>query len=200
MNVHRHFPRYPLSEYIQHVVYVCGSTPVKYLKEIPTGGINLVIELNENTSNIIYQDASLQNPISIRHAWISGMQKQAIVYKNNLNSTIISIRFTVGGFFSLTNIPVPALTWPGIQAEAVLGTSFQQLYQRLINSTSVSDMFGHIDAYFLQVHKNSASVHEVIKFIGHNIDKPIKWLIHKSGYSQKHIISKIPGMIKTINS
>ncbi len=42
----------------------------------------------------------------MKNAWISGMQKQAIIYKNNPDSTIISIRFTIGGFFSLTKIPI----------------------------------------------------------------------------------------------
>ncbi len=50
MQVRKHIPAYPLSNFIEHIVYVSGALPVPYIKELPEGGINLVIELNENTA------------------------------------------------------------------------------------------------------------------------------------------------------
>jgi AraC-like DNA-binding protein len=188
MQVKKHIPEFPLSNFIEHIVYVSGSLPIPYLKELPDGGINLVIELNDKTINTIYPEDNLKKKFEVKRAWISGLQKQAILYKNNTDSTIISVRFTTGGFFCLTKIPITAVDSVGIEAEALLGNSFSHLYQKIINASSISEMFAFIEHYFLQYRMDPNIEHEIVRFIDQNIDKPIDWLIHKSGYSQKHVI------------
>ena len=188
MQVHKHTPGFPLSNFIEHMVYVKGSLPILYLKELPDGGVNLVIELNDKTVNTIYPEESLQKKYEVKRAWISGLQKQAILYKNNTDSSIISIRFTTGGFFCLTKIPITVIEHVGVEAGAVLGSSFSHLYQRIINASDSSEMFALIENYFLQYRMDHNTEHEIVRFIDQNIDKPIDWLIHKSGYSQKHVI------------
>jgi AraC-like DNA-binding protein len=188
MEFYKHVPKFPLANFIEHMVYVNGSLPIPFLKELPDGGVNLVIELNDKTVNTIYPEEGLQKKHEVRHAWISGLQKQAILYKNNPDSTIISVRFTAGGFFCLTKIPITAIDHVGIEAEALLGKSFSSLYQRVINASGVPEMFALIESYFLQYQTDQNVEHEVVRFIDHNIDKPIDWLVHKSGYSQKHVI------------
>lgn len=177
-----------MSNFIEHIVYVSGSLPIPYLKELPDGGVNLVIELNDRTVNTIFLEESLQGKREVKKAWISGLQKQAILYKNNPDSTIISVRFTTGGFFCLTKIPITAIDNTGIEAEAVLGNSFIQLYEKLINAAQPQEMFALIEKYFLRYETAHNVEHEVVRFIDQNIDKPIDWLIQKSGYSQKHVI------------
>jgi AraC-like DNA-binding protein len=188
MQVHKHVPNFPLSNFIEHIVYVNGSLPIPYLKELPDGGVNLIIELNDKTVNTIYPEDSLTKKREVKRAWISGLQKQAILYKNNTDSTIISVRFTTGGFFCLTKIPITAIDEVGIEAADVLGSSFSHLYERIINASNVSEMFAFIENYFLQYSMDHNVEHEIVRFIDQNIDKPIDWLIHKSGYSQKHVI------------
>ena len=188
MNVQKHIPRFPLSNFIEHMVYVSGSLPIPFLKELPDGGVNLVIELNDQTVNTIYPEGNLQKKYEVKRAWISGGQKQAILYKNNTDSTIISVRFTTGGFFCLTKVPVTSIDHVGIEAECLLGSSFLHLYQRIINAPGVSEMFALIENYFLQYNTDDTMEQEIVRFIDKNIDKPIDWLIHKSGYSQKHVI------------
>jgi AraC-like DNA-binding protein len=188
MQIEHHIPRQPLSNFIQHMVYVSGSLSIDYIKELPVGGINLVVELNEHTKNTIHPYKPTESGIDIMHAWISGMQKQAILYKNNPDSTIISIRFTVGGFYALTKIPISSMDHVGIQAEAILGNSFKQLYQKLLNSPIVADKFALIETYFLQYAVVESMEQNIVKFVNQHLDRPIDWLIHKTGYSQKHVI------------
>jgi len=137
MEIRKHVPARPLADFIQHMVYVRGSLPIAYLKELPDGGINLVIELNDNIRNTLYSEPGFRGRRELRHAWISGTQKQAILYKNNPDSTIISIRFTTGGFSALTGIPITALEAVGMEAEDLLGSSFAGLYQRIINADGI---------------------------------------------------------------
>ncbi len=49
-------------------------------------------------------------------------------------------------------------------------------------------MFALIESYFLHYRIDHSIEHEIVRFIDQNIDKPIDWLVHKSGYSQKHVI------------
>lgn len=170
------------------MVHVKGSLPIPYLKELPDGGVNLIIELNDKTTNTIYPEGGLHKKKVVKHAWISGLQKQAILYKNNTDSTIISVRFTTGGFFCLTKIPITAIGEVGIEASDLLGKSFSDLYQRIINASGSSAMFALIEKYFLQYQAEENTEHAVVQFIDQHIDKPIEWLITKSGYSQKHVI------------
>lgn len=188
MQVYKHTPPFPLSNFILHMVHVKGSLPIPYLKELPDGGINLVIELNDHTVNTIYPENSFHKKREVKRAWISGVQKQAILYKNNTDSAIISVRFTAGGFFCLTKIPITAINHAGIEAEALLGSSFRHLYEKIINASSVSEMFAFIENYFLQYPVDHNTEHDVVQFIDRNIDKPIDWLVDRSGYSQKHVI------------
>jgi AraC-like DNA-binding protein len=188
MKVQKHIPEFPLSNFIEHMVYVSGSLPIPFLKELPDGGVNLVIELNDKTVNTIYPEENLRKKHEVKRAWISGLQKQAILYKNNTDSTIISVRFTTGGFFGLTKIPITAIDQVGMEADVLLGNSFGDLYQRIINASSVSEMFVFIENYFLQYRMDHNTEQEIVRFVDQNIDKPIDWLVHKSGYSQKHVI------------
>jgi AraC-like DNA-binding protein len=188
MKVQKHIPPFPLSNFIEHMVFVSGSLPIPFLKELPDGGVNLVIELNDRTVNTIYPDEGSQKKQEVKRAWISGLQKQAIVYKNNTDSTIISVRFTTGGFFCLTKIPITSIDHVGIEAEDLLGTSFRHLYQKIINASNVLEMFALLENYFLQYKMEDSMEQDIVRFIDKNIGKPIDWLIHKSGYSQKHVI------------
>lgn len=188
MQIQQYIPGYPLSDFIQHIVYVSGSLSIPYIKELPMGGINLVIELTENTLNTVYPEIKTASGKVVKNAWLSGMQKQAIAYKNNPHSTIISIRFTVGGFFALTRIPVSILEPVGIEAEAVFGSSFMRLYEQLLNAVTLAERFALIENYFLKYSVDENMGDHIVKFIHQHIDKPIDWLIQKSGYSQKHVI------------
>lgn len=188
MQIEHHIPGKPLSKYIQYMLYLRAELPVDYIKELPQGGINLVIDLNEHIKNTIHLHKPPNGGIDVKHAWISGMQKQAIFYKNNQDSTIMSIRFTVGGFYALTRIPISAIDHAGIEAEAILGNSINQLYQQLLNATTVADKFALIEAFFLQFPVVESREQDIIKFVDQNVHRPIDWLIHQIGYSQKHVI------------
>lgn len=184
----QHIPKYPLCNFIQHIVCVSGALPIPYLRELPHGGINLVIELKENMVNPVHLEVMTGSKKVVKNAWICGMQKQAIMYKNNQHSTFIGIRFTAGGFFSLTRIPVTVLEEVGIEAEEVFGSSFVRLHEQLLNAGCFAERVALIERYFLRYTVEENMGDHIMKFINQHIDKPLDWLIQKSGYSQKHVI------------
>ena len=177
-----------MSIYIEHMVYAQGYSPVPYVRELPDGGINLVIELVESTLNTVYTEAGLKGKYLMKNAWITGMQPCAIVYENQRNSAILSTRFTTGGFSALTSIPITEISHAGLEAELLLGNSFKDLYQKLINSNLILEKFLLMEEYFLSYPIDDKFESSVVKFLDKNIEKPIDWLIGKTGYSQKHVI------------
>ncbi len=188
MQIEKYIPGYPLCDFIQHMVYINGSLSVPYIKELPKGCLNLVIELNENCVNTVYPENVIGKKIDMKNAWFTGIHKQAITYRNNPFSTILSIGFTSGGFYSLTGIPLTAIDHVGIEAEVVLGNSFKYLYQQIINAALVQEKFILIEKIFLKFLINGTIDNSLVTFLQSNIDKPIDWLVYKSGYSQKHLI------------
>jgi len=156
--------------------------------ELPDGKLNLVIELESDAINTLYTEENFKGKYTMKHGWISGSNAKAIFYENNKQSTILSVRFTIGGFYALTKIPMSEIIHPGLEIELILGSSFNKLYQIIINETDIDKIFQHVACYFVNyIHDNSFET-SLVKFIDKNIDKPIDWLVHKSGYSQKHVI------------
>jgi AraC-like DNA-binding protein len=187
----KHIPAYPLSQYIQHILYINGPQSVPYLIELPDPKLNLVIELENDSVNTLYTDSGLKNERTMKHGWVSGSNAQAIVYKNNRESAIVSIRFTVGGFYALTKIPMSEIIYPGLEIDLLLGNSVNKLYQLLINEKDIDKIFEYIERYFVNYIADNNFENSLVKFIDKHIDKPIDWLVHKSGYSHKHVIQVI---------
>lgn len=185
----KHTPSFPLSQYIEHILYVKGAQSAPYLIELPDARLNLVIELESDSLNTVFTDKELRNERTMKHGWVSGSNAQAIVYKNNQGaSAIVSIRFTIGGFYALTKIPMSEIIYPGLEIDMLMGNSFNKLYQTLINETSIEKLFECIEQYFSGYISDSTIERSIITFIGNNIESPIDWLIHKSGYSHKHLL------------
>jgi AraC-like DNA-binding protein len=187
----KHIPAYPMSLYIEHIIYANGPQSCPFLIELPDGRLNLVIELQANTTNTLFAEKNFSGEYNMKRGWVSGANAKAIVYKNNQNSAILSIRFAVGGFYALTKIPMSEIIHPGLEIELLLGSSFNKLYEVLINEPSIDLKFKHIELYFQKYIRNNDFETSVVKFIDHNITKPIDWLVHKSGYSQKHLIQML---------
>ena len=184
----KHIPEYPLSLYIEYIIYANGKQPLPYLMELPDGKVNLMIELNDTTTNTLFTEKNLQGKHTMKHAWLSGSNPNAIVYQCNNDSAIMSVRFALGGFYALTKIPMTDSVHPGLEMELLLGSSFNKLYQKLINEQDIDKKFEHIEYYFSNYIKDNAFDTSIVRFINNNIDKPIDWLVIKSGYSQKHLI------------
>lgn len=184
----KHIPEYPLSQYIEYIIYANSPQPLPYLIELPDGKANLVIELNDATTNVLFTEKEFKGKHTMKHGWITGSNARAIVYQCNNNSAIMSVRFTLGGFYALTKIPVRENIHPGLEIELLLGRSFHKLYQKLINEPSVEIKFKLIEYYFINYVKDNSFENSIVKFINKNIEKSIDWLVLKSGYSQKHLI------------
>lgn len=187
----KHIPAYPLSQYIQHILYINGPQQVPYLIELPDAKLNLVIELENDSVNTLYTDSKLQGERTMKRGWVSGSNAQAVVYKNNMHSTIVSIRFTIGGFYALTKIPMSEIIYPGLEIDLLLGNTANKLYQLLINEPEIDKIFEHIERYFINYIADNSFETSLVKFIDKNIDNPIDWLVHKSGYSHKHVIQVV---------
>ncbi|WP_020531964.1 helix-turn-helix domain-containing protein [Flexithrix dorotheae] len=188
MQILYHPPQNLLSDYIQHIVYVNGTIDMPHINELPEGGVNLVIELNEHTTNYVYSEGIKKQPNKIKKAWITGFQKQSLIYKNNQNSRIISVRFKPGGFFMLTKTPINVIPFAGIEAIEILGDSFKACYQEVLNSKSIVDSFKAIEGYFLKKSFEFSIEQKVIEFASLNAHQPLDWVVEKTGYSQKHFI------------
>ncbi len=188
MEFRKYTPSYPISQYVEYLIYAKGAQSLPYLMELPDGRINLVLEMVDTTTNSLFNEHNFEGKHSMRHGWISGANAKAIVYECNNNSAIISIRFTLGGFFALTKIPISEIIHPGLELELLLGVSFKKLYEQVINEPNIENKFQLILCYFENYIQDNSFETSIAKFIDKNIDKPIDWLVNKSGYSQKHLI------------
>jgi len=187
--IQKYIPIYPLCSYIEQIFYMSGYMSLDFMKELPDGKINIIIEQVENTVNTVYGDSSLSKSYKLKKAWVTGVQSNPILYEHKLNSSVISIHFTAGGFYALTGIPVTELLHIGLDAETILGSSFKDFYQKIINTNDILEKFLVTENYFLQFYRNNNFDKSLVKFFDTNIEKPLDWIVQKSGYSHKHFIN-----------
>jgi len=75
MEIRKHIPAYPLSNFIQHIVYVKGSLPVSYIKEPASDSIDFA-------ATILNAAAAQHSKYNLTSTWVShlGLKILSICY------------------------------------------------------------------------------------------------------------------------
>jgi AraC-like DNA-binding protein/transcriptional regulator with XRE-family HTH domain len=172
-----HKPVKPYSLWIKQIICYEGNPEnTVHIKAFPDGHVHLVINLSSDLTH--------------GKAWVVGVQEKHSDYKIKHNDTIVAIQFTLTGFHAITGIPITEIKNRTIDAYLIFGQDIFLLREKLI-SCQVSDadeITKIIETYFLNKRKDIDTEAAIISFITENIDIPLDQLIHKTGYSHKHVI------------
>lgn len=189
IQVKAHKPAYPLSLYIENIIY-CDGHNLDYgvEKVMPDGTVQLIIELDEQQRFLTSQNNKPVN-LPLKTAWVTGIQKQQLTYHLEQNGSAIYVRFRPGGFYVLTHIPQSEMVHAAIDAGLLLGSALLRLREELINCDNTGKMFQKIENYFFAKMKPQNVQDSVISYSREHIHQPLSHLVHKTGYSQKHLIA-----------
>ena len=191
-----HTPDFPLNKFINHFIYYEGFNPVHSMDRfLPDGNAEFIIELTDNTKHI-YDNETLTELQTFRHAWVSGVRTQPITIPSGRDSRMLIVAFKKGSARPFYDFPMSELADLVVDADLVFGKRIRDLREQLLNTPSIKEMFLLIEKFLLQrsgdsLHANTPS--KCIEYAVSNIaNQPnildLQKLTSQIGYSQKHFI------------
>lgn len=190
-----HIPSLPLSNYVELITYYKGYNPPHTIERLlPDGGVDLVIDLTDSPKHI-YDNDSLQEIQACKKAWISGMRTEYISIQANADqSEMMVIRFRPGTAWSFLHMPVSEIKDKVVDAELIFGNELLSFREELLETVSPGLKFIVAERYLLKRIKDHFEIHPAISYciaqIGGNPSQTsIKDITHKTGYTNKHLIS-----------
>lgn len=182
-----HKPTPPLGSVIENMIYYNGNSKVHPFERVfPDGSVQLIIELEGNEKRLMAGNGTSSVPL--KKTWIEGVQKQYTTYWLDRNEKTLAIKFTPGGFYTLTNISATEVKDCFIDAELIFGTSILSLRERLSDFADADSIFREAEEYFSGPITSLNEEASLVQYLINNIDTPISELAEKTGFSHKHVI------------
>lgn len=190
-----HIPAFPLANYVELITYYKGYNPPHTIERLlPDGGIDLIVDLT-SVPKYIYDNDTLKEVQSCKRAWISGMRTEYISIQARADeSEMMVIRFRPGMAWSFLHMPVLEIKDRVVDAELVFGNQILSLREQLLEKPEPDQKFAIAETYLLDRIKNHFEIHPAIQYcitaIGSSPSQAsIREITHKTGYSNKHLIS-----------
>jgi AraC-like DNA-binding protein len=136
-------PSGPLNDFVERF-WMLSDAP-GHLKErvVPSGTIELVVNLHENELRIYDPQGGRCRPLS--GAVISGAYKHSFVIDTQEHASIVGIHFKPGGAFSFLGVEASELADIHIDLEALWGRSAIELRERLSTANTPAERFGLLE-------------------------------------------------------
>lgn len=191
-----HKPAFPLSQFVENLVYYEGlSMPHALDRFLPDGNTEIIIDLTEKPQ-YIYDNETLQEIQACRYAWVSGVRTRPITIPSGRGSRMLIIAFKKGKAFPFYPFAMSDLTDRVAEADLVFGGDIHHLRDQLLIAKSVKKMFQHVEAFLLRragdALNDSIATRCVSYAVWSMIHTPTTQCLHQLseqiGYSQKHFI------------
>jgi hypothetical protein len=145
-----HKPAFPLNEFVENLVYYHGLSALHNLDRfLPDGNTEIIIDLTE-VPQYIYDNETLREIQTCRHAWVSGVRTKPITIPSGKSSRMLIIAFKKGQAFPFYPFPMSELTDTVAKADLVFGRKFHDVREQLLAAKSPERMFQLVESFLLQ--------------------------------------------------
>jgi AraC-like DNA-binding protein len=180
---------------VELITYYKGYNPPHTIERLlPDGGIDLIVDLT-SVPKYIYDNDTLKETQSCKRAWVSGMRTEYIsIQARAAESEMMVIRFRPGMAWSFLHMPVLEIKNKVVDAELVFGNEFLSFREQLLEKSEPCQKFAIAETYLHSRIKNHFEIHPAIRYCMSTIGNSpsvasIREISHKTGYSNKHLIS-----------
>jgi AraC-like DNA-binding protein len=196
MTLRVHIPGFPLCEYVGALIYYDGIDPIHQMDRfLPDGNTELIIDLN-GQPQYIYDNETLDEIQTCRHAWVSGVRTQPITIPSGKGSRMLIVAFKRGRAYPFYSLPMSELTDSVIEADDIFGNRIWNLREQLLACTYPDEMFALVEMFLmrqagarLSPDVSSRCVEYAVSQILSQPNRLVfQQLSLQIGYSQKHFI------------
>jgi AraC-type DNA-binding domain-containing proteins len=194
-----HFPKLPLSQFVENIWFVAGNHP-EHTREklLPDGAIELIIDLDPEPKKL-FQDEHSEQFRSCKKAWISGERTRYIIIGSG-NTSMIGIRFRPGGAYPFFSFPISELNDSVIDLDLILGRLVDDIREQLLEVDSPEARFVLLEAFLLGHVRRSLEADRLIMFAVRQLQHSpqflaIRDLANTIGITQKHLISQFEKVV-----
>lgn len=197
MTLRVHTPSFPLCEFIDALIYYDGINPIHEMDRfLPDGNTEFILNLSEVPQHI-YDNETLDEIQTCRHAWVSGVRTRPITIPSGRGSRMLIIAFKKGKGYPFYPMPMNDLTDWVVEAECIFGRSVLDLREQLLASKSIDRMFLIVESFLLRQAGNALPSDITSSCVEYAVSTIMSWpnrlafqqLSEQIGYSQKHFIS-----------
>jgi AraC-like DNA-binding protein len=186
-----HTPTFPLSEFIDSLIYF-DDVEIRHNFDrfLPNGDTEILIDFHD-TPQFIYDNNSLKEIQACHHVWASGVRTEPITIPAGNKSEMMVISFKKGKAASFFPFPMEEIADSVVDADLVWGADFGLLRERLLATKNIDLRFRIIEDFLLREYQSQMKIDACVSFaISEMTDRPdalnIARMNAKIGYSQKH--------------
>lgn len=192
----KYIPHFPLSNYIENIIYHEGYDPNHTITRfLPDGNTEIIIDLTD-TPKYLYDSETFKEIQSCHQAWVSGIRTESIFIPSGRQSRMFVISFRKGCAYPFYPMPIDEITNYVIDADLIFGSKIFELRNRLLEADTLQAMFTLLEDFFYLLAGDKIQSSISTKCIDFAVDKmledpsplQLKALAQKIGYSQKHFI------------
>jgi len=188
-----HFPRGPLSRFVEHITYYAGAMPNhRREKLIPDGAIQIIVDLTE-TPKRLYDTVDGDRGVDFRNAWISGMHRKFIIIEAQPMSSMLVIRFQPGGAEALLSQRASDLTNTVFALTDVLGAASASLRDRVLEAGGATARLAAAERWLMEQPGWGEPVDPLIAYLSEQLSNPgrrIRDLCAETGYTTRHVLDR----------
>jgi len=195
-----HFPKLPLSQFVENIWYVQGQH-VDYAREkiLPDGAIELIIDLDSWPKKIFDDEITTDRYRTVKRAWISGERTRYIVIGTD-NTHLIGIRFKPGGAYPFFGFPISELSEYVTELDLIWGRLVYDIRDRLLEIESPEEKLQRLESFLLEQVKLSLVPNKSIAFAVQQLQNSpqflaIRDLAAQIGITQKHLITQFEKVV-----
>lgn len=195
-----HFPRPPLSQFVENFWLVQGFV-ADYTREkiLPDGAIELIIDLDDEPKRIFESESSDQFR-TVKRGWISGERTRFIIIGAHRNQQMVGIRFRPGGAYPFFRFPISELSDAVTELDVIWGGLVSEIRDQLLTIESPDEKLAKLEIFLTRQAPRSLEQNKLITFAVHQLQHSpqflaIKDLANTIGITQKHLISQFEKVV-----
>lgn len=181
-----HTPSAPLRAYVKSMILYEGySGTHQYEILLPDGNMQLVIALDDQPRIRIVK----KRDVPLRHAWVTGVQTERVIYRSEQNASTLTVQFEIGGLYALMGIPAAKFENGMVEAMGGLEPWVNRLREQLVELPFDKRLVVAEQYLWSQIQSKSSPVpllQHAIQALPH---QSLRHISDEVGYSQKHLIA-----------
>lgn len=194
MRYYTRTPPSPLGDYVALIWVYFGHKPThRFERILPSGTVELVVNLREGDSLRCYEPETFRLRQAIRGPLLSGARAEYSIIDTAQQLEIMGVNFHPGGAYGLLGLPVDEVHGQDVPLSAVWGKVSDELHERLLAAPSPQKKLEIMEEVLVRQMRPERRLHPVMRHALQELDcaeraVEIGKLAAKAGWSDRHFI------------